>query len=190
MKVRRTTALTLLLTAVAGIAGCTSGGGSSAPSASPSSSGAPETTTKSVQPSITRVLPPAQRQRLDTIPSDRLCDLVPAGDLGKLAFPVTAGSVADLGGQPPVRGCRYAQAGGPRSVLIGVQPMGYGQLGPVQVLLGSVRGTLTQHANDCTVLADVEGATLQVVVAGSGTESSQCDQAQGVAQYALAALAV
>lgn len=158
------------------------------PSASPSLSGAPETTTKSVQPSITRTLPPGQRQQLAAIPPDRLCDLVSVNDLGKLAFPVTAGSVEDLGGQPPVRGCRYDQAGGQRSVLIGVQPLGYGQLGPVQVVLGSVRGTLTQHANDCTVLADVEGATLQVVVAGNGTESSQCDQAQGVAQYALAAL--
>lgn len=169
--------------------GCISGGPSPTQSPSPTASGqATETTAKSVTPSLTRTVPPEQRQPLAAIPTGRLCDLVPAGDLGSLAFPVAAGNVVDLGMRPPTRGCRYAQVGGPRSVVIGVQPPGYGELGLIQVALGTTRGSETQHSNDCTVLADVRGATLQVVVAGNGTNSSQCDQAQAVAQYALAAL--
>lgn len=170
-------------------AGCTSGGQSPAQPASPSASGqAPETTARSVTPSITRSMPPEQRQPLAAIPLDRLCELVPASDLGRLAFPVRPGAVVSLGMQPPTQGCRYDQAGGRRSVLIGVQPQGYGGLGPVPVALGTLRGSETQHADDCTVLADVKGATLQVVVAGNGTDSSQCDQAEQIAQYALSAL--
>lgn len=179
----------LIVAAISCLTGCTSGGPAPAPTASPSASGqVPETTAKSVAPSITRTVPPGQRQQLAAIPPDRLCDLVSPNDLGTLAFPVGAGSVEDVGTQPVTRGCRYDQPGGPRSVLIGVQPQGYGALGLVQVVLGTVRGTQTQHANDCTVLADVRGATLQVVVAGNKTDSSQCDQAQAIAQYALAAL--
>jgi hypothetical protein len=179
----------LALATVTCAAGCTSGGQSPTQPVSPSASGqATETTAKSVTPSITRTVPPEQRQSLAAIPPDRLCDLVPASELGSLAFPVGPGTVADLGMRPATRGCRYDQLGGPRSVLIGVQPQGYGGLGLVQVALGATRGSETQHANDCTVLADVRGATLQVVVAGNGTDSSQCDQAQAVAQYALSAL--
>lgn len=189
MFTRMTAVWALALATMACAAGCTSGGQSPTRPPSPSASGqASETTAKSVEPSITRTVPPAQRQQLAAIPTDRLCGLVPATDLSRLAFPVDTGNVVDLGMQTPARGCRYDQPGGPRSILIGVQPQGYGALGLVRVALGTTLGSETQHANDCTVLAGVQGATLQVVVSGNGTDSGQCDQAQAVAQYALSAL--
>jgi hypothetical protein len=179
----------MVLAVLGFVAGCSSGGQPpTATTTSPSSSDqTAESTAKSVTPSITRDVPPPQRQPLAGIAPDRLCDLVSPDDLGKLAFPVQPGRVRDLGGQPPVRGCVYDARGSARSVLIGVQPQDYGQLGSTQVELGSA-GTEVQHANDCTVLAPVAGATLQVVVAGSGTDSSQCDTAQAIAQYVLPAV--
>jgi hypothetical protein len=176
------------LVALGLVAGCSSGGQTpTATTTAPSSSDqTSESTAKSVTPSITRDVPPPQRQQLAVIPPDRLCDLASPDDLGRLAFPVQPGRVRDLGGQPPVRGCVYDGRGSTRSVLIGVQPQGLGQLGPTQVALGSSDGTEVQHVNDCTVLATAAGATLQVVVAGGGTDSSQCDMAQGIAQYVLA----
>jgi hypothetical protein len=173
--------------AVACLAGCTSGG--PVPTTSPSTPGqTTETTEPPVTPSITRNVPAPRRQSLAVIPTNQFCGLVSADDLGKLAFPVLSGVVQQVGGQPPVRGCRYESQNGTGSVLIGEQPPGYDRLGDDQVNLGSELGTETQHADDCTVFAAVSGATLQVVVTGADTTTNQCDEAQAVAQYAIAGL--
>ena len=177
--------LSWLVAVVGVVAGCTSGG-QSPPTSAPSSSTSGESTPESVTPSITREVPPAQRQRLVDLPADRLCGLVSPEDLARLAFPVEPGRPREIGFDPPARGCTFNARSGVRSILIGIQPQGYGLLGAKQVDLGGVRGTKIRHANDCTVLADVTGATLQVSVVAGEADSEQCESAQGVAQYVAA----
>ncbi|QGK71643.1 DUF3558 domain-containing protein [Allosaccharopolyspora coralli] len=154
----------------------------------PSTETSEQPTLESVEPSITREIPQEQRQRLARLPSERLCELVTPDELGQLAFPVQRGQPREVGFDPTLRGCSFEAQGGARAVLLGAQPAGYGSLGDTEVDLGGTRGTQTLHVNDCTVFADVEDATLQVVVTAPEAGSDQCEAAQGIAQYTLAAL--
>lgn len=174
--------------ALGALAGCTGREPAPEQPPTPSESTSEEPTLESVEPSITRQVPQERRQRLAQLPGERLCELVTPDELGQLAFPVQAGQPREVGFDPTLRGCSYEAQGGARGVLVGVQPPGYGNLGDTEVDLGGVRGTKTLHVNDCTVFADVREATLQVVVTAPDAGSDQCDAAQGIAQYTLAAL--
>lgn len=183
--VRRGVPATLLLLLVAG---CSSGeppvdlpgdetGASTEPSRKPAA-----------DPSITREVPPDEREQLRTLSAERLCDLVTPEELGKLAFPVERGEPRDIGGDPPVRGCSYGAPDTVNTILLGTQPAGYWKLGQDEIDLNGVTGTETLHANDCTVYAPVTGGTLQVVVREPEADTEQCEAAESVAQYTLAAL--
>ena len=163
---------------------CGPGDGSPAPSTAPSE---PESSTPdAVTPSITREVPPEQQRSLADIPRSELCGLVSVAELAELGAPaVEPGKPREIGFEPPVRGCAYDSSTGPRAVLVGVQPAGFGTLGHDEVDLGSTRGTQTLHANDCTVYTDVQGATLQITVRRPAAEAEQCDTAQAIAQYVL-----
>ncbi|GAA2818623.1 DUF3558 family protein [Saccharopolyspora taberi] len=171
------------------LAGCVPGGQEPAPPTEPPSPTTATTSESSVTPSITRDLPPEQRRRLAEVPTDRLCELVSPDELAQLAFPVEPGRPREVGFDPPARGCAYDARPGDRSVLVGVQPEGYADLGTTEVSLGSVPGSQTLHANDCTVFAGVPGATLQIAVRAGESDSDQCETAQAVAQYVLGGLA-
>ncbi|QIZ34900.1 DUF3558 domain-containing protein [Saccharopolyspora sp. ASAGF58] len=173
------------------VAGCTPGE-QAPPTAAPTTQTAPaeHSTTESAVPSITRNVPPEQRKRLADLPVDQLCGLVDQEELSALAFPVESGASREVGFDPPVRGCTFQARSGARSVVIGAQPEGFAKLGRDEVDLGTVRGTRTMHANDCTVFAGVTGATLQVAVTASDVGTDQCEKAQQVAQYVLAAVVV
>lgn len=171
---------------VSALGACTSGETPTAPSTQPSET--ESSTPESVTPSITRDLPPEQRQSLAEVPQDGLCRLVSADELTRLGMQVEAGAPRQIGFDPPSRGCTYEARTGVRSVLIGVQPAGFGGLGRTEVALGPVRGTQTLHVNDCTVFAEVAGATLQVTVRAGEADSDQCDTAQAIAQYVLPAV--
>ena len=170
------------------LAGCTSGAPGPTPPTEQPTSSTEETSASSVTPSITRDLPPEQRRPLAEIPPERLCELIGPDELSGLAFPVQPGQVREVGFDPPARGCTYGARSGEGSVLVGVQPEGYGDLGTTEVNLGQVPGSQTQHADDCTVFAGVRGATLQVVIRPGESEADPCESAQAVAQYALGAL--
>lgn len=163
-------------------------GAPSQPTSQPSVSSS-STSPESAVPSMTRQVPPEQRQNLADLPADRMCELISPEDLGKLAFPVQPGHPREAGPALPARGCVFEARNGVRSVVIGAQPADYGELGVKDVDLGGVHGTKVLHANDCTVLAGVMGSTLQVVVTASEASSDQCDTAQSVAQYVVSALA-
>lgn len=168
---------------------CTSGGPAT-PTSTPTLPGTSESesTSPPVAPSISREVPPERRQRLAEVEPKQLCELVTPEELSRLAFPVEPGHAREIGFDPPVRGCTFDATTGVRSVLIAAQPAGLGQAGRDEVELGSVGGTQTLHVNDCTVFADVPGATLQVAVTASEADTVQCQTAQGVAQYVLAGL--
>jgi hypothetical protein len=168
-------------------AGC-SPGGSDTPSESSTPTSGNESASRSVTPSITREVPPERRQHLAQLAPDQLCGLVGMEEVRKLAFPVEPGQPREIGFDPPIRGCTFKAPNGVRSVLIGAQPAGMAQIGHEEVALGEVKGMQTMHANDCTVFADVEGATLQIAVTAGEADTTQCDTAQGVAQYVLAGL--
>lgn len=172
---------------VAALAACTPGGEPVVPSAEPSESG--ESAPESVDPSIAREVPPEQRKPLARIPLDELCGLISAEELAQLgAAELEPGQPREIGFEPPARGCTYSAPTGAREVLVGAQRAGLGELGQTEVQLGPVRGTQTRHVNDCTVFADVEGATLQVTVREAEADSEQCDAAQAIAQYVLPAV--
>ncbi|MCI2417025.1 DUF3558 family protein [Saccharopolyspora sp. K220] len=149
-----------------------------------------ESATESAAPSISRNVPLEQRKRLAELPADQVCGLVDLDELGALAFPVRSGEPQEVGFDPPVRGCRFQARTGGRSVLIGAQPEGFATLGRDEVQLGAVRGTQTMHASDCTVFAGVSGATLQVSVTAGEADTDQCEKAQLITQYVLAAVVV
>lgn len=173
------------------VTGCTSDE-QTPPAAAPTTqtTSAEESATESAAPSITRNVPPEQRKRLADLPADQVCGLVDQDELSVLAFPVESGVSRQVGFDPPVRGCTFQARSGGRSVLIGTQPEGFATLGRDEVDLGTVRGTRTMHASDCTVFAGVAGATLQVVVTAGEAGTDQCEKAQRVAQYVLAAVVV
>ncbi|WP_152528267.1 DUF3558 family protein [Saccharopolyspora rectivirgula] len=147
------------------------------------------TTIDAVTPSITREVEPAQRVHLDRAPAEELCQLVSTDDLAQLAFPVEPGRPRKLGAGSPVRGCQFPEQDGTRSVLLAAQPPEYTDLGRAEVDLGDVTGTQLLRAGDCTVYAPVDGAALQVSVIAAEADSTQCETAQGIAQYVLAAVA-
>ncbi|MBB5154657.1 DUF3558 family protein [Saccharopolyspora phatthalungensis] len=173
------------------VSGCTPGA-QAPPAAAPTTrtSTAEESAPESPAPSITRKVPPEQRKKLAELPADQLCGLVDPGELSALAFPVDAGKSREIGFDPQVRGCSFEARNGKRSVLIGAQPEGFAMLGRDEVNLGTVRGTQTMHASDCTVFAGVAGATLQISVTAGEADTDQCAKAQLVTQYVLAALVV
>lgn len=165
-------------------AGCTSGGPGPVPSVTPSlttSSSASQAAT----PSISRDVPPDQRRSLGALGAADLCASVTPDELGRLAYPVQPGQPSE---EPPARGCTFHAGAGTRSILVAAQPDGYGEVGRDEIALGGVRGTQTTHANDCTVYAPVQGATLQVTATAAEADSNQCEQAQSVAQYVLPGL--
>jgi len=165
-------------------AGCS--GSVPVPVPAPSTSGTTTSEPESVEPSITRQVPPDRRTPLARASAQQLCGLVTPDELGRLAgFPVQPGVPNEV--EPSIRGCRYAAAD-TRSILVAAQPDGYGSLGKEEVELGPVRGTQSLHANDCTVYAPVAGSTLQVAVNAAEADSDECDSAQGIAQYVLAGL--
>lgn len=174
-----------LLVGAGVLAGCTGGGRSPEPAGPPST---PEETGP-VPPSLAREVPREERVRLGSLSSERMCALVTPEVLGELAFPVQAGRPREVSFDPPVRGCRFEAADGTRSVLVSAQPEGLGTVGSQEVDLGEVRGSRTLHVNDCTVLAGVSRATLQVSVAGADVDTEQCDTATAVAGYVVEALA-
>ncbi len=179
---------TVFLAGIGVLAGCTPGGAPAGPTTSASTPGSTgESTPDSVTPSITRELPPEQRRELARIPTDQLCGLLNPQEIEELVeHPVKPGTGREIASV--ARGCTFEAPTGVRSVLIGVQQPGYGQLGTENVQLGPVPGTKQLHANDCTVYADVAGATLQIGVSAAEADSDQCDSAQAVAQYVLPAL--
>ncbi|MBA8827143.1 hypothetical protein FHX42_004527 [Saccharopolyspora lacisalsi] len=159
----------------------------------PTDSGAPtsETTRSamgSVPPSVAREVPPERRVRLARVSSERMCELVSPSVLDSLAFPVRPGRPREVGVDPPVRGCVFAARDDSGSVLVGTQPGGFADSGAREISLDGVRASKTRHANDCTVLAGVEGATLQVTVTEHGADPGRCESAASVARYALEGL--
>ncbi|MGP4015213.1 DUF3558 family protein [Saccharopolyspora sp. 5N708] len=173
------------------VSGCTPGD-QAPPAAEPStqSSSAEQSAPESAAPSIIRNVPPEQRKQLAGLSADQLCGLVELDQLGALAFPVERGQPREIGFDPPVRGCSFEARSGGRSVLIGAQPAGFATLGREEVDLGTVHGTQTLHAGDCTVYAGAAGATLQISVTVGEADTDQCQTAQHVTQYVLAALVV
>ncbi|WP_229680223.1 DUF3558 family protein [Saccharopolyspora thermophila] len=169
------------------VAGCTAGesGPPTVPPAAQTST-TEEVTSSAAAPSLTRTVSPEQRRRLADLTPEQVCGLVDVGDLSALAFPVDSGHPREVGFA--VRGCSFQARSGERSVVIGAQPEGYGTLGREEVDLGPVRGSQTLHASDCTVFVPVAGATLQVSVTAGETSAEQCQTAQHVAQYVLAAV--
>lgn len=182
--VRRQGWLWLAAVAVAAT-GCTSGE-ETAPVPPSAQTTTEESAAESVTPPISRDVPPDQRRELAAVAD--LCSLVSPDELAELAFPVQAGHPRQLGAEPVARGCQFDHGSSPRSVLVAAQPAGYAGLGREEVDLGAVTGTQTLHVNDCTVLAPVRGATLQVAVTAREAGTTHCETAQSVAQYVLAAL--
>lgn len=176
---------------IAGVLIATScSGGSPLPDDPPDESeGVSRTTAKASPPSLTREVPRGQRQELGKLSGQQLCELVKAEDLRELAFEVEPGTPHELTSQPPAQGCLFEAPQGVRSIMLGAQPSGYGDLGRDEVELGETRGSETLYANDCTVFVEVENATLQVVVTVAEADSDQCEMAESIAQYTLPALA-
>lgn len=85
-------------------------------------------------------------------------------------------------------GCEFPGQEGKRSIIIGSQPAGWGDLGGTEVDLGGVRGSQELHGGDCTVYAPVNAATLQVSVVTDEPDDETCQHAAGVAEYLLAGL--
>lgn len=166
------------------LVGC-SGGGSATDGAGSSS----ETTPTSSGVSPTREVPEQERERLGALSAERLCELVGPDELGRSAFPVEAGSSEEVSFDPPVRGCRFPEREGERSVLIAAQPDGYHEVGPEEVTSLPVAASSASHANDCTVHSDVAGATLQVTVTAPDADSEQCETATEVSRRVLRPLA-
>jgi hypothetical protein len=173
------------------VSGCTSGE-QAPPAAAPStqSSTTEQTTPETAAPSITRTVPPEQRKRLADLSAEQMCGLVAPDELGVLAFGVESGHPREIGFDPPLRGCSFEARSGGRSVLIGAQPEGFATLGREEVDLGTARGTQTLHAGDCTVFTGVAGATLQISVMTGETDAEQCEKAQLITKYVLAAVVV
>ncbi|WP_438387145.1 DUF3558 family protein [Actinopolyspora saharensis] len=166
------------------LAGCSDGGSTtngpgSSSATSPSSSGV----------STTREVPEQERERLGRLSAGRLCELVGPEELGRSAFPVESGSSEEVSFNPPVRGCRFPEREGERSVLIAAQPDGYHELGGEEVTSLPVTASSASHVNDCTVYSDVAGATLQVTVTAPDADSAQCDTATEVSRRVLRPLA-
>jgi hypothetical protein len=182
----RRVGVALLLAGLA-VSGCTA----QMPGADVSPSGAATTeqgtTTASATPSMTREVPPEQRQRLGGMPADRICGLIAPTDLEKLAFGVEPGQPRQSG-EPPVLGCEFAGRSGKRSIVVGAQPEGFAELGTTEVELGRVAGTQELRAGDCTVYAPVRGATLQVSVTTGEADEETCQNAAGIAEYLLSGL--
>jgi uncharacterized protein DUF3558 len=176
--------------ALLGVAsGCTSGM-QAPPTVAPStqSSTTEETASETAAPSISRTVPPEQQKRLAELSAEQLCELVGPDDLSALAFGVESGRPREIGFDPPVRGCSFEARSGGRSVLIGAQPEGFATLGREEVDLGTARATQTLHASDCTVFTGVAGATLQVSVMTGEADAEQCEKAQQITRYVLAAV--
>ncbi|WP_017976909.1 hypothetical protein [Actinopolyspora halophila] len=170
----------LLITLV----GCS--GGDSATNGAGNSS---ETSPGSSGVSPTREVPEKERERLGKLSAERLCELVGPDELGRSAFPVESGSSEEVSFDPPVRGCRFPERQGERSVLIAAQPDGYHEVGPEAVTSLPVTASSASHANDCTVYSDVAGATLQVTVVAPEADSEQCDTSTEVSRRVLRPLA-
>ncbi|GAA2329777.1 hypothetical protein GCM10009854_00690 [Saccharopolyspora halophila] len=147
------------------------------------------TTTATATPSLTREVPPQQRERLGDLSGQRICGLISPGELEELAFAVAPGRPRQAG-EPPVRGCEFAAPEGSRSVVLGAQPEGYGTLGTTEVELGRVAGTQELRAADCTVFVPVRGATLQVSVATGQADDETCQNAAEIADYLLPGLVI
>ena len=146
-----------------------------------------DTTTTSATPSLTREVPPEQRQRLAELPADRICGLIAPADLETLAFEVDPGQPRQAG-EPPVQGCEFPGRAGGRSIVVGAQPAGFDELGSTEVELGRGAGTQELRAGDCTVYAPVSGATLQVSVTTGEADEETCQNASGIAEYLLSGL--
>lgn len=175
----------------AGLAGC---GSDSAEPPEPAPSGGPSTSTtsdvESVTPSISREVPPEERMRLAGVAPEDLCRLVSPNEIEQLAFPVGTGRPRQVGADPVIPGCVFEDRGEEgRSVLIGVQPAGFENLGREHVDLGGRPGSQRLNAGDCTVFSPVPGGVLQVSVSAAEADHDQCDTGQSIAQYALAGVA-
>ncbi|MGW1677195.1 DUF3558 family protein [Saccharopolyspora sp. NPDC002376] len=171
---------------LATVAGCASEQSPQPEESSAPTTSAEESATESAAPSITRNIPPEQREHLGQLSADQICGLVDPAELGSLAFAVDSGRPQELGQQ--LRGCRFDSNSGTRSVLIGAQREGFGDLGRDEVELGEVRGTRVLRASDCTIYAGVAGGTLQVSVSEAEADSDDCRTAQSVTEYVLPAL--
>ncbi|MGW0891864.1 DUF3558 family protein [Saccharopolyspora sp. NPDC002578] len=170
------------------LAACTSGGTPPAPSSAPATSGSDQTEPESVTPSITREVPPQQRRSLAGASAPQLCGLITVDELAQFGYTVRPGVPREIGFEPPVRGCQFQADSGVRSILIASQPEGYSDLGEDEVRLGELPGTETLRANDCTVFAAAGDATLQVTAKAAEADSDECEAAQGITQYVLAAV--
>lgn len=175
----------------AGLSGCGSDG-SEQPEPAPS--GPPSTTTtshaESVTPSISRDVPPEERMQLAGVAGEDLCRLVSPHEIEELAFPVGTGRPRQVGSEPVIPGCVFEGSGQEgRSVLFGVQPAGFENLGREDVDLGGHPGSQRLNAGDCTVFSAVPGGVLQVSVSAAEADHDQCETGQSIAQYALAGIA-
>lgn len=176
----------------AGLAGC---GAEGPESAEPAPSGPPSTSTttsdvESVTPSISREVPPEERMRLAGAAPEELCRLVGPAEIEELAFPVGTGRPRQVASDPVIPGCVFEDLGEEgRSVLIGVQPAGFEELGREDVDLGGHPGSQRLNAGDCTVFSAVPGGVLQISVSAAEADHEQCETGQSIAQYALAGIA-
>nr|WP_228046554.1 DUF3558 family protein [Saccharopolyspora sp. HNM0983] len=177
-----------------GLAGC---GADGPEQSAPAPSGEPSRTTtsdaESVTPSISRDVPPDERVRLSGIAPEELCRLVSPQEIEELAFAVGTGRPRQVGSDPVIPGCvfedRSEGRSEGRSVLIGVQPGGFQDLGREEVDLGGRPGTQRLSAGDCTVFSAVPGGVLQVSISAAEADHDECETGQAVAQYALAGVA-
>ncbi|MFC7341610.1 DUF3558 family protein [Saccharopolyspora griseoalba] len=176
-----------LLLAGLAVSGCTAQESGTGTAPSGTTTAEDGTTTASATPSLTREVPPEQRQQLAGMPADRICALIAPADLEKLAFEVEPGRPRQAG-EPPVQGCEFPGRSGRRSIVLGAQPAGFDGLGTTEVELGRVRGTQELRAGDCTVYAPVRGATLQVSVTTGEADEETCQNASGIAEYVLSGL--
>lgn len=130
--------------------------------------------------------PPASAAAAGDVTNRDFCALVTGDQVSGVAFPVAAGQPRNVGTS---RGCRFPASDGaggpvPDSVMVGALPSGAVGAGePVEV--DGVAGSEVLTSTECTLLAEAQGGTLQIVVARAGQGSRQCEIAQSVAAVVL-----
>lgn len=193
---------------VLGLSACTTADPSGPPSTEqppPSSSGSPSTTP------TPRPVPPKDRVHLGALSAGESCDLLDRDTASQVAFPVEEGEPRNAGVDPQVPGCQFdgVDTDEQRSVLLGIQPAGFAELGREEVELddstssatvtssatstspnadAQPEATRTLRANSCTVYVPAGEATLQVAVRAADADSEQCDTAEALTAHITPAL--
>ncbi|PRW63877.1 DUF3558 family protein [Actinopolyspora mortivallis] len=167
------------------LAGC--GGGGDTPTEETGTSSASSSVEPS--PSSTREVPEEERRRLGRLSADELCELVERAEPEGLDFPVREGSPERLSSDARVRGCRFSDEEGERSLLVASQPEGLHDVGRSEVTELPVESSSSRHVDDCAVYSAVTGATLQVTVVDPEAGSGRCDTAVEISREVLRPLA-